>query len=182
MKKIAILCLLTLFAMGSVVSYAQAVDSTDNKLSIKVLPTKDIKKIPVEVSLKNSIDITCVQCFIAGPTSENTFLVAADDSTSVVYKPSERWHQNHTTMFAWNEREHKDMLMAMVVNTRSLNFSGNEGPIITVYFDGSALEDGDYSVRLAEGNAIWTDRKAVKSYDSPATQANFKIKKHKLVL
>lgn len=182
MKKTVILCLFALLAMCSLTTKADVVETSDNKLSIKVLPTKNIAKIPVEISLTNPVEMTCVQCYIATPTGKNTFVTSVKDSTKVLWEKTERWDDNHITMFAWNESKHPNLLMAMVVNTSSLNFEGNAGPVLRLFINGSDLEDGDYCVKLQDGNMVWTDRKKVTTYLCPDVQANFKIKKHKLVL
>lgn len=182
MKKLAILCLMAIMTLGTYAAGTSDIDSTANKLTIKVLPSKSLSCIPIQICMTNAIPMTCIQCYITSPDGQNTFLTAPDDSTSVLCSRTKRWDKDHTTIFKWNEHKHPDMLMTMLVNTKSLNFADNDGPVVEIYFDGSKLTDGDYCIRMTDPTMVWTNRKDVKAYTCPNTQANFKIKKGKLVL
>ena len=165
------------------VSYAdkgEAADSTSCILTMKVGPTKDLTKVPLQLSLTNCVNITCIQCFLATPDSTNTFAYGADKK--IASERSDRWAGNHQAILAWNTKDHPNTLMAMVVSTMSEDFNGNDGPIITLYFDASKLSDGDYAIKLTDGNAVWTDKRKTKVYYSPDTEAPFTIKKGKLVV
>ena len=180
MKKILLAITLALVAIVSFAGHSAEADSTANLLSVAVLPTKDLAKVPVQVSLTNELPITCVQCYLATPDTVNIFLFESEDRKSAIYTASDRWEANHQAVIAWNTPHCPNTLMTMVVSTKSEDFKQNSGPIITVYFDASKLGDGDYAVRMTGGNAVWTDKKKVKVYNTPDAEAPFSIKRGKL--
>ena len=189
MKKTIFFCLLAILwvpmvcrAGGVSAGIPDVVDSSDNRLVMKVLPAEDLSKIPVQVSMENPIPMTCVQCYIAGPDTINTFVHTDDAQKNVVYASSDRWASQHNVLFSWNTKSHPHTLMILVVSTQSENFKGDNGPIVTVYFDGSSLPDGEYSIKMTDANMVWTDRKSVTTYLTPDIEALFSIKAGKLVL
>ena len=194
MKKTLLLCLLTLFALWSFadnnvtkinvnktkvnktgVNKNSVVDSSDNVLSVKVLKTKDLKRIPVEVSLNNpTVPLTCVQCFLQ--LSDSTAKFCKDEENNAyLYSRTTRWTQQHQAVMAWNPRKHPNSLMVMVITPLSENLKGTMGPVCIVYFDGSSLPDGIYSVKMLDSNVVWTDKHQVRSYLVPDTETTFKI-------
>ena len=171
------------------------VDSGVNVMSVKVMPTADLTKVPVRVSLTNSLAFTFVQCFLATPDSVDTFFylddadsnASAQDSTkrnnskSVAYTPTERWAGSHMPILAWNTKSCPDAMMILIVSPKNEIFAGNDGPLITLYFNATALADGDYSVRMTGANMAWIDNKNIKAVYSPDTMARFAIRGGKLI-
>ena len=138
MRKILLTLLIAMLSVGSYAARGEADTlSASNIISVEVLPTKDLTKVPVQVSLTNSVPITCVQCYLGMPDSADVFLREGDKL--VTYTPSQRWNANHQALLVWNTKKYPGKLMAMVISTRSEDFKENSGPIITVYIDASKL-------------------------------------------
>lgn len=186
---------MVLVAVASKAAFVTEVDSSANMMSVKVMPTNDLTKVPVRVSLANALPFTCVQCFITTPDSTDTFLYLNDedrnsssqDSTeklrrkSVAYTPTERWAKSHTPMLSWDTKSCPGTMMILIASPKNENFAGNEGPLITLYFDATALTDGDYYVKMVGANMAWTDNRNIKAFYSPDMEAKFAIKDGKLI-
>lgn len=181
MKKTLLLCLLTLFGLWSFADNKNSVvDSSDNVLSVKVLNTKDLKRIPVEVSLDNpSVPVTCVQCFLQ--LSDTTANFCKDEGgKTYIYSRTTRWTQQHQAVMAWSPHKHPNSLMLMVITPLSENFKGTMGPVGIVYFDGSSLPNGTYTLKMFDSNVVWTDKRQVRSYLIPDTETTFEISNGKI--
>lgn len=158
-----------------------AADSCSNVLSISVLPCNDLKRIPIQVGLRNELPITCVQCYISTPDTTDLFLRNEGEQDNLACTPSERWASNHHTMIKWAPKSDPYTAMVIVVSSTSENFAGNEGAIFTIYFDGSKLGEGEHKVKMIKGNVAWTDHKTIKTFYTPDTEATFTIKRGKVV-
>lgn len=180
MKKLFAIAIMVFMAAGL---HAATTDNdtlnAQNAVSLSVLPTKDLTRVPVQVSLTNAVPFTCLQCYLTAPDSADIFL--HDGDRSVAHSPSERWNANHQAVLAWNTKRYPNQLMVMVVSTRSEDFKGNDGPIITVYLDASKLDNGDHILCMTKANAVWTDRKKTKTYNMPDAEVTFRIKHGKVV-
>ncbi|MBO4592715.1 MAG: hypothetical protein J5678_00775 [Bacteroidaceae bacterium] len=180
MKKFSLFILLTMLAMVSRADVVVA-DSSDCRLTIKVLPTEDVTKIPIQVSMTNSVPMTCVQCYLSTPDTTDLFFYTGENR-GVAFTPSDRWASQHHTMFSWGTKKHPFAMMALVVSTLSENFKGTDGPLFKVYFDGSKLADGSYSIKMQDANMVWTDRRKITTYLTPDAEAPFSIQDGKLVV
>ncbi|MBR3372725.1 MAG: hypothetical protein IKN51_01910 [Bacteroidaceae bacterium] len=180
MRKILLTLLIAMLSVGSYAARGEADTlSASNIISVEVLPTKDLTKVPVQVSLTNSVPITCVQCYLGMPDSADVFLRESDKL--VTYTPSQRWNANHQALLVWNTKKYPGKLMAMVISTRSEDFKENSGPIITVYIDASKLGNGNHRLLMTKANVVWTDTKTTKTYDTPDAEIPFVIKNDEVV-
>ncbi|MBR3115152.1 MAG: hypothetical protein IKH47_05175, partial [Bacteroidaceae bacterium] len=64
-----------------------------------------------------------------------------------------------------------------ITNPDNKAFKEKEGAVVTVYFDGSELADGDYVVKMTSSLAVGTDAKSYKAADM---DAKFSIKDGKV--
>lgn len=173
-----------LMALLGVTAFAQSkanvVDSSNNKLTLRVLPTKDLHNIPVQVSMQNpDVPMACVQCHFQVSDTLATF--AKDkDALSFLCRRTERWKNSHQTIPILNPKNHPGTLMVMVISPLNESFNDVSGPVVEMYIDGSRLADGTYTVSMIDANMVWTDRKTVCTYLTPDQQATFRIKNGKL--
>lgn len=182
MKKLLALFCLALVCLTSSATNKGGIADSANVLKVKVLPASDIARIPVQVEMENpTVPMTCVQCYLQ--VSDTTALFCKDgEEKGYMFSRTPRWTSSHNAMLAWNTKKHPNTLMVMVISTKSRDFEGNTGGVVTVYLDGSKLKNGKYTVSLVSSNMVWTDRRAVKTYYTPDTDTVFYIKNGKLVL
>ena len=67
--------------------------------------------------------------------------------------------------------------IGFLTNPDNKAFKEKEGAVVTVYFDGSELSDGDYVVKMTSSLAVGTDAKSYKAADM---DAKFSIKDGKV--
>ncbi|MGN1213766.1 MAG: hypothetical protein ACI4TR_02615, partial [Bacteroidaceae bacterium] len=163
----------TLFALATFMfvakSSADIVEPGENSeaiLSCVVGNTDDLTKIPFTISLKNSIDITAVEGNVRLPNGLGPDkVVYSEDDEDFVYDASTRWKKTHSlTAFAGTQMHGQDAFFFSIVSSKSANFDGNDGAIVTFYFDGSSLADGQYSVEFFDALSVWTDKVDTKTY------------------
>ena len=172
--------------------FVAEVDSNANVMRIEVLPTTDLTKVPVRVSMTNVLPITCVQCFITTPDSTDLFFYlddekAAKDSTkishrAVAYTPSERWAHTHQPMLSWNTASCRNAMMILIASPQNDNFAGNDGSLVTVYMNVTTLPDGEYTIKMVGANMAWTDNRNIKAFYSPDSEAKFALKERQLIV
>jgi hypothetical protein len=183
MKRLMWLWLLALACMPSLADNLKTtVDSSDNVLSVKIMKSKDLKRVPVDVYMDNlSVPMTCVQCYLQLSDSSNVFC-KDEDGKSILFSRTTRWTPQHQTLLTWNTKKHTGSLMALVVSPKSENFKGTTGPVLTVYMDLSSLADGKYTLRMHDANMVWTDKRKISTYLTPDTEATFVKKGNKLLI
>lgn len=181
MRKLIVAALLALAGTASAWAQSSTADSTSNVLSVRVLETNDLTRIPIQVSLTNELPITCAQCYIATPDTIDLFVHNEDDKKKIACTPSDRWGKQHHSVVSWAPKSDPHTAVAMVVSSANEDFKGNEGPIMTLYFDGSKLGNGVHSVKMLKGNVAWTDHKDIKVFYTPDAEVSFTIKRGKVV-
>ena len=180
MKKIFTLCLLAVAAMFATTASAQKiVKAEDNDKAIMhvfVGNTDDLTKIPITVTLTNpDLPITAVEASIKVPVDVQKFLYSEDDEDFVV-DGTERWTKTHVaTMAAGTALHGRDGFFFSVVSTKTQNFKGPEGGVITLFFDGSELAPGKYTVKMYDVIAVWSDKKGTTTYNNNDEEATFTI-------
>ena len=191
MKKVFLFLMMAVAAIAAKAEYVAEVDSNANVIRIEVLPTTDLTKVPVRVSMTNVIPITCVQCFITTPDSTDIFFYlddeAAKDSTkfshrAVAYTPTERWAHTHQPMLAWNTASCRNAMMILIASPQNENFAGNDGSLVTVYMNVTTLPDGEYTIKMVGANMAWTDNRNIKAFYSPDSEAKFVLKEGNLTI
>jgi hypothetical protein len=157
---------------------AETIDGSDNVLTILVESTDDLAKIPVTLYQTNPTNgITAVEATLVAPVDVNKFLFYADED-DFVYDPGTRWTKGHAPMLSAGTEEHgADGFFISIADSKTRDFKETEGAIITVYFDGSELGDGDYTVKMKDAISV-----AVGdiTYTSADVDAAFSVKDGKV--
>ena len=157
---------------------AETIDGSDNVLTILVESTDDLSKIPVTLYLTNPTNgITAVEATLVAPVDVKKF-VYDEEEEDFVYDPGTRWTKGHAPMLAAGTEEHgADGFFISIADSKTRDFKETEGAIITVYFDGSDLGDGDYTVKMKDAISV-----AVGdiTYTSADVDAAFSIKDGKV--
>ena len=157
---------------------AETIDGSDNVLTILVESTDDLAKIPVTLYLTNPTNgITAVEATLVAPVDVKKF-VYDEEEEDFVYDPGTRWTKGHAPMLAAGTEEHgADGFFISIADSKTRDFKETEGAIITVYFDGSDLGDGDYTVKMKDAISV-----AVGdiTYTSADVDAAFSIKDGKV--
>ena len=158
-------------------SSSSIVNNSDNILSVYVGSTDDITKIPVTICLTNpTTEITAVEGTLSVPVDVRKFLY----NQNFIYDQSERMDKHMTTMAAGTEEHGAYGLYFSITDSRSRNFTGTEGAIITVYFDGSSLANGDYVVSMKDAISI-TGSIDGFTYTSPNMEAIFSVRNGRVI-
>lgn len=193
MKKVVLFLVMVVAVTAVKAGLVAEVDSNANVMRIEVLPTTDLAKVPVRISMANVLPITCVQCFITTPDSTDIFFYLDDegavkDSTkirhhrSVAYTPSNRWAHTHQPMLSWNTASCRNTMMVLIASPKNDNFAGNDGPLITVYMNVTTLPDGEYIIKMVGANMAWTDNRDIKAFYSPDSEVKFVLKEGKMAI
>ena len=180
MKKIFTLCLIAATAMfATKVSAQNIVKAEDNDkaiMHISVGNTDDLTKIPVTVTLTNpELPITAAEASIKVPVDVKKFVYSEDDEDYVV-DGRDRWMKTHVATVAAGTALHgADGFFFSVVSTKTQNFKGTEGGVITLYFDGSELAPGKYTVKMYDAIAVWSDKTSTTTYNNYDEETTFTI-------
>lgn len=130
--------------MLSLVANAQEAEVT---ITVALGDTKDPTCIPVEFSLDNNINISCIGGFIKHPVGSR--FVDPEDPTDEEMidctKESARCVKNHQLDFAEDDLENGKLQFAFL-SRKNDPFKGNTGKVFSLYIDCSKLSDGDYSL------------------------------------
>ena len=174
MKKIFTLCLVAVAAMFAGNAFAQ----DDTEVTILVGSTDNVAEIPVTVYLTNpSVEITAVEANLEAPVDVHKF-VYDDEEEDYKTADTDRWGKKHTVKYAPGSALHgANAFFISITNPDNKAFKDTEGAVVTVYFDGSELADGDYVVSMKESLAVGTDAKSYKAADM---DAKFSIKDGKV--
>ena len=104
--------------------------------------------------------------------------VYSEDDEDFVYDAYDRWTKNHALhAFAGTAAHGQDAFFFSIVNRKSANFNDAEGAIVTFYFDGSSLADGEYEGDFFDALSVWTDRVNTITYKQVGTKCKFIIRK-----
>ncbi|MDD6783364.1 MAG: dockerin type I repeat-containing protein [Prevotellaceae bacterium] len=180
-KKIFMLAvMLTVVMFSQVRADSDVIEPDENDkaiLTCAVGSSDDLTMIPVTIFLSNSIDITAVEGCVRLPNGLGPDkIVYSEDDEDFVYDKTSRWKKTHTlTAFAGTETHGQDAFFFSIVNSKSANFNDTEGAIVTFYFDGNELADGDYEVNFFDAISVWTDKVNTTTYKSPVAKCTFRI-------
>jgi uncharacterized protein YjdB len=162
---------------GSKSLYPMA-DGDDTEVTVLVGSTDNLAEIPVTVYLTNpTVDITAVEANLEAPVSVDKFVYDEEEED---YKTADtdRWGKKHTVKYAAGTAAHgANVFFISITNPDNKAFKEKEGAVVTVYFDGSELADGDYVVKMTSSLAVGTDAKSYKAADM---DAKFSIKDGKV--
>ena len=152
-------------------------NNTDAIISCAIGSSDDLTKIPFTISLTNSIDITAVEGNVRLPGGLGPDkVVYSEDDEDFVYDASARWKKTHAlTAFAGTEAHAQDSFFFSIVSSKSANFNDAEGAIVTFYFDGSSLADGEYEADFFDAISVWTDKVNTRTYKVANTTCKFTI-------
>ena len=133
----------------------EIIPGSDNVVSIVVQSTNDMAKIPVTVFLTNpNTDITSLEASLIAPVDVHKF-VYDDDDEDYVYEQTSRCTRGHIpTLNAGTEEHGADAFFISIADSKTRNFKQNEGAIITVFFDGSELGEGEYAVQMIDAISV----------------------------
>ncbi|MBQ7742237.1 MAG: Ig-like domain-containing protein [Bacteroidaceae bacterium] len=133
----------------------EIIDGSDNVLSIVVKSTGDITKIPVTLALSNpNTDITSAEATLFAPVDVRKF-VFDEEEEDFMYVKSSRLTKGHSPVLSAGTEEHgADGFYISIADSKTRNFKGNEGDLITVYFDGSELGNGEYVVQMKDAISV----------------------------
>ena len=156
-------------------SIVTADENTQALVTISVGSTDDKAKIPVNLVLTNpDLAITAVEATIVAPVDVHKFLYDEDEE-DFVYE-TYRWRNTHSAMMAAGTAVHgADGFFISIVSSKTQNFSGTDGAVCTVYFDGSELADGTYQVTMKDAIAVWSDKSNVTTYKNNNMTSTFTI-------
>lgn len=185
MKKftLIILCFIAIAAMMSNRANAANDGDSDVMLTAVVQSTNDVSKIPVTIYLTNpSTEIKAIEAVLEAP-------VAVDKFDNIAYSNTDRWNSMaEIQMAAGTENHGANGFFISILNwtgdrltdpyAQITECSGTEGPIITVYFDGSELADGNYTVRMYDAFAVASGSSSI---DSPDANIEFSIQNGKVI-
>ncbi|MBR3372485.1 MAG: hypothetical protein IKG75_00525, partial [Bacteroidaceae bacterium] len=162
MKKIFTLCLVAVAAMFAGNAFAQ----DDTEVTVLVGSTDNLAEIPVTVYLTNpTVDITAVEANLEAPVNVSKF-VYDDEEEDYKTADTNRWGKKHTVKYAAGTAAHgANVFFISITNPDNKAFKEKEGAVVTVYFDGSELADGDYVVKMTSSLAVGTDAKSYKAAD-----------------
>ncbi|MBR4649185.1 MAG: hypothetical protein IKO67_03425 [Bacteroidaceae bacterium] len=162
---------------GSKSFYPEA-DGDDTEVTVLVGSTDNRAEIPVTVYLTNpTVDITAVEANLEAPVSVDKF-VYDDEEEDYKTADTDRWGKKHTVKYAAGTAAHgANVFFISITNPDNKAFKEKEGAVVTVYFDGSELSDGDYVVKMTSSLAVGTDAKSYKAADM---DAKFSIKDGKV--
>jgi len=162
-------------APGTVVG-DEIIEGSDNVVYALVENTDNLAKIPVTIYLTNpTTDITSVEAAIKAPVEVGKFLYDEDEE-DFVYESSARWKKTHgATLSAGTEEHGADAFFVSIASTKTQNFLEKEGAIITVYFDGSGLADGEYELEVFDAISVWSDTFSSNTYPTATAKVPFKI-------
>ena len=151
----------------------EIIPGSDNVVSIVVQSTNDMAKIPVTVFLSNpTTPITSVEASLIAPVNVRKFLYD-DDFEDFVYEKTSRWYKGHAAVMSAGTEEHgADAFFISVADNKTRDFKGTEGAIITVFFDGSELGEGEYAVQMIDAISV---AKGDLVYTSPNMTAAFTV-------
>ncbi len=151
----------------------EIITESDNVVSIVVQSTNDMAKIPVTVFLTNpNTDITSLEASLIAPVDVHKF-VYDDEDEDFVYEKTSRWVKGHVpTMNAGTEEHGADAFFISIADSKTRNFKQNEGAIITVFFDGSELGEGEYAVQMIDAISVAVGDLV---YTSPNMSAAFTV-------
>ena len=164
---------------GSEVSASQIVPADENDkaiMHISVGTTTDLTRIPVTVTLSNpDLPITAAEASIKIPVDVKKFAYSEEDEDYVV-EGKDRWMGSHIATVAAGTALHgADGFFFSIVSTKTQNFKGTEGGVITLYFDGSELAPGKYTVKMYDAIAVWSDKKGTVTYNNNDEETTFTI-------
>ena len=185
MKKLFTLCFVAASMMFANVSadndvtassIVTADENTQALVTISVGSTDNTAKIPVSLILTNpELEITAAEATIVAPVDVKKFLYSEDDE-DFVYDNTDRWKKTHAAMMAAGTAVHgADGFFISIVSSKTQNFSGTDGAVCTVYFDGSELADGTYQVTMKDAIAVWSDKSNVTTYKNNNLTSTFTI-------
>ena len=151
----------------------EIIPGSDNVVSIVVQSTNDMAKIPVTVFLTNpNTDITSLEASLIAPVDVHRFLYD-DDDEDYVYEQTSRCTRGHIpTLNAGTEEHGADAFFISIADSKNRNFKQNEGAIITVFFDGSELGEGEYAVQMIDAISVAVGDLV---YTSPNMSAAFTV-------
>lgn len=157
-------------------SIVTADENTQALVTISVGSTDNTAKIPVSLILTNpDLEITAAEATIVAPVDVKKFLYSEDDE-DFVYDNTDRWKKTHAAMMAAGTAVHgADGFFISIVSSKTQNFSGTDGAVCTVYFDGSELADGTYQVTMKDAIAVWSDKSNVTTYKNNNMTSTFTI-------
>ena len=155
----------------------------DNSMGCFVEDGDDQSKIAVTLTLENPTVVmnaceASLEIFKVNDADELETIEGSVDKfifkgRKAEYSGDDRWTEDHSTMFNKGSQEHGTNSLFISIKNEYLDpFTGTEGTIITVYFDGSDFADGKYAVKMFD--ALGVDEKAV-AYKVPDVVAYFGI-------
>lgn len=149
------------------------IDGSDNVISITVGSTGDMTMIPVTLSLSNPTTLlNSLEATLFVPVDVHKFVFDEDDE-DFVYEKTSRCVKGHVpTLTAGTEEHGFDGFYISIADSKTRNFKGTEGAIITVYFDGSELADGEYAVQMKDALSV---AKGDSIYNSANMDAAFTV-------
>lgn len=177
MRKLLLLLALVFGLVG--MAKADVFTESDNKVHVNILPTADIHRIPVQVSIDNVVDMTACQFYLTLPEGVDDYLYSEEDE-DYVYDKSPRWRSKHSVFIHKGTIYYPNYLYISITSATTQNFKDSSGPIITVYFDGSNVKDGKYDVTVIEPLVIGSDGVNIDTYQAPDTLENFTIEEGKV--
>lgn len=117
--------------------------------------SKDVTAIPVYVNLKDESAITdAIELYLQLP--DGAVWSYDEDEEDYVYEKSSRCVKNHAPVVAMSEDSNRpNQLYISVASSKLTNFKETEGAILTIYFDGSKLTDGQqYEIKVIDPAAF----------------------------
>ena len=151
----------------------EIIPGSDNVVSIVVQSTNDMAKIPVTIFLSNpTTAITSVEASLIAPVDVHKFLYDEEEE-DFVHEKTDRWFRGHAAVMNAGTEEHgADAFFISVADNKTRDFKGTEGAIITVFFDGSELGEGEYAVQMIDAISV---AKGDLVYTSPNMTAAFTV-------
>ena len=147
-----------------------------NRLSLTVGSTRNPSRIPITIFMTNAAEITGLQCKIFLPTETSTF---EKDTLTNCYRSKTYRQRGDAGTYSFNIfhlPNHPDFSLISLQNKGYHYFRGNEGRLVTFWFDGSSLGPGHYEVVLRDGMMMHTvQSKDTEFYNTTEARAEFEI-------
>ncbi len=179
MKKILTLFVAALLLLPTVIKAAADDTPPADYLTVEILPTTDIHKIPVRINLTNETPLTACEFYVSLSSGKDLFIYN-DEDEDYEYDRGSRLAKSHGVTINWGNIYHPDKLFVSIVSSSTQPFKGNDGTLITLYIDGSSIEDGEYGVELVTPLIVWSDKSSSQQTVAPDTTQNFQVEDEKV--
>lgn len=134
-----------------------AVMAQSTEISYRIGEVTDMKKVPLIVSLTNSVEITGVGATLYIPNDATCIYDDEDFEEEPDYEAGSRCTKSHDMdNFTEKVTDAGKRVKFYFTSKKSKALSGTEGDVVTIYMDCSKLSNGDYEITTKDNEAVTT--------------------------